>query len=890
METIHFTINGQKIACPSGTSILDAALKNGIHIPTLCHHPQLKPYGACRVCLVEDEKTKRLLASCVTPAAPDMLILTDTPRVLTHRRNIVRLMMAEHPESCIVCSKGNRCELRKTAAQLGVGESRLYPMPNFKPFEQLNPFIIRDLSKCILCGKCIRADHELVVTGAIDYNNRGFKSRPATLHELPLEQSNCTFCGTCVSLCPTGALSVKNAHYVGSPEKEADSICAFCGVGCTLTLGVAGQQVIEVNPSKYPATVNGATLCVRGHFGGDFINSTDRLTQPLIRSKNEDGADVHTPVTWDTALDAIVEKLSEIKRQFGPQSLAFIGSSKCSNEENYLFHLIARAIFGTGNLVNGGYALGQQLIYFMEHKTFGTCRQSPLSDLENAQVIFVIHADTDHEAPVVGYHIKRAAKKHVPVIVLDSRKTDIVPHASVWLRPNISRKTGIMKSGVICAIAKMIIEKDCHDATFVSRFTQGLDAFVSCVNTVDPEIIANDTGVPKFLMEKAFQTLAGKKIAFVIGTDILHYPDGNAMMDAVFNMALLTGSIGVKGAGFFFPLVKNNLMGAMDMGMVPDLLPGRRPLTASVHRESVEKIWNVKLPDTPGLDLVGFVEAAESGRVKAAYIMGENIVRSLPQPKRVENALKKLDFLIVQDIFYDRTAKLAHVILPGATVAEKSGSFTNLEGRFQTFFPVVNPPGNAHADWEILAQLAKKMGYPEQYISVEKIRQEIRRVVPMYERLGNHRQDWIKNNDVESPFTDANKKFQFSPVSMISEMSEDPAYPWMAVIGSLRHHLGSGSRTSRSERIRTYAPEGFVEINPDDCKSLGLGDSGMVRVKSAHGMIEREFTSNSRLPSGQILIPMAVKGNDVMNLVDLTRPGRPGAYGWTVCKVSIEKI
>ena len=212
METIALTIDGKKIICPAGTSILEAAEQNGIKIPKLCHHPDLKPFGACRMCLVEDEKTGRLMASCVTPAAPEMVVQTATERIIKHRRNIVRLMIAEHPESCIVCSKGNRCQLRWVAAQLGVGETDLYHMPNYKPFEEANPFIIRDLSKCILCGKCIRADHELVAVGAIDYNLRGFSSRPATAHERGLEESSCTFCGTCVSMCPTGALSAKNSR------------------------------------------------------------------------------------------------------------------------------------------------------------------------------------------------------------------------------------------------------------------------------------------------------------------------------------------------------------------------------------------------------------------------------------------------------------------------------------------------------------------------------------------------------------------------------------------------------------------------------------------------------------------------------------------------------
>ncbi|MBW2429894.1 MAG: (2Fe-2S)-binding protein, partial [Deltaproteobacteria bacterium] len=342
MDTIPLTIDGKKITCSAGTSILKAAEQNGIKIPKLCHHPDLKPFGACRMCLVEDDNTGRLMASCVTPAARDMVLQTASPRIVKHRRNIVRLMIAEHPESCIVCSKGNRCQLRQVAANLGIGETDLYHMPNFKPLEQANPFIIRDLSKCILCGKCIRADHELVVVGAIDYNLRGFGSRPATAHELGLEQSSCTFCGTCVSLCPTGALSTKNTRFVGSPAYESDSICGFCGVGCSLAMGAADDRIIEVNPAHQPQSVNGATLCVRGHFAHDFLNSSDRLVGPLLRKSNADNAESLAPASWDEALELVSSRLKAIKHENGPQSIAFLGSSKCSNEENYLFQKIAR--------------------------------------------------------------------------------------------------------------------------------------------------------------------------------------------------------------------------------------------------------------------------------------------------------------------------------------------------------------------------------------------------------------------------------------------------------------------------------------------------------------------------------------------------------------------
>ena len=363
MDEISMAINGIRVSCPPGITILEAAEQNGIKIPKLCYHPDLKPFGACRLCLIEEEKSGRVMASCVTPVAAKMEVLTDSPRVIRHRKNIVRLMMAEHPESCVVCSKGNRCQLRGIAAEMGLGETGLYPIPNYKSIEQANPFIVRDLSKCILCGKCIRADHELVVAGAIDYNLRGFKSRPATLYDLPLEGSNCTFCGTCVSICPTGALSPKTTGYVGTPEKETLTSCGFCGVGCSILMGVADDRAVEINPSGLNGSVNGATLCVRGHFGHDFLNSGERLTQPMIREESDLKA-----ASWDEALDRVASRFLAIKKDYGPQSIGFFGSSKCTNEENYLFQKMARVLFGTNNLDNGGSMAGRPARQIIDEK------------------------------------------------------------------------------------------------------------------------------------------------------------------------------------------------------------------------------------------------------------------------------------------------------------------------------------------------------------------------------------------------------------------------------------------------------------------------------------------------------------------------------------------
>ena len=886
MEKIVLTIDDKKITCPPGTSILEAAARNNIKIPHLCYHPDLKPFGACRLCLVEDEKSGRLVASCVTPVAPEMTIRTQTARILNHRRNIVRLMIAEHPESCIVCSKGNRCQLRWVAAQMGVGETDLYSMPNYKPLEQANPFIIRDLSKCILCGKCIRADHELVAVGAIDYNLRGFPSRPATVHELGLEQSNCTFCGTCVSMCPTGALSAKNTQYVGSPEKESFSICGFCGVGCSLAMGQSAGKIIDVNPAHLPDTVNKATLCVRGHFAHDFLNSADRLIAPLMPKKGEDEGIQMAPVPWEEALDEVAERLNQIKNEYGPQSIAFMGSSKCSNEENYLFQKIARVFIGTNNIDNGGYISGQFLSTFLDQKTGGGYRLNPLSDLEKAEIILVLGADPNHSLPVVSYYLKRAAKQGTPLIVVDPRKTELVSFAALWLRINPRTDLELLN-----ALAALLHENNAYDSEFIDRYAEGFSIFTYGLSSLNVAKVSRVTGLEIQRLNATAELLKGKRIAFVIGHGILQQRYGIHTMGAILNLSLMTGSLGTEGAGVYVLARENNQAGAMDMGTVPNLLPGRMPLDEDALRKSWEKNWKVKISPDPGLNMSRIIEAAESGQLKALYIMGENPLRSLPQPERVKAALEKLEFVVVQDILNNEIVKLADVALPGAAASEKSGSFTNMEGRIQHFSPVVPPPGTAKPDWEILDLLATRLGAPEPYGAVEKIREEICRLVPPYAQMNGQGQSWLKACSPMAAFhTDgAEEMISFSPVVSTVDEKSDADYPFKAIVGSLRFHLGSGTRTIASGRIRDFDLSGEVAICAEDADRLKLKDGDTVQVESRWGVIKRKFGCSNRIGPGQVFVPLAVNANNAMNLFDLTDLADPRSTGWKTCAVKITK-
>jgi formate dehydrogenase alpha subunit len=893
VETITLTINGKKISCTGGKSILQAAEAHGIKIPKLCYHHSLKPFGACRLCLVEDEKTGRLFASCVTPAAQDMVLLSDSPQVIKHRRNIVFLMMAEHPESCIVCNKGNRCQLRMIAAELGIAENHLYPMPNFKPLEQANPFIMRDLSKCILCGKCIRADHELVCAGAIDYNSRGFNSRPATLHELPLEKSTCTFCGTCVSLCPTGALSAKD-DFVGTPERESNSICGFCGVGCNLTLGVAGNQIVTVNPSQIENSVNDATLCVRGHFGHDFLNSAQRLTQPLVRKENELAL-----ASWDEALETTAKKLLDIKNLHGPDSIAFFGSSKCTNEENYLFQKIARTIIETNNVDNGGYMSGRQFLDLVEKRTDKAGRfnffAGPLSGLEQAEVIFILGAEPGQAAPVVDYYLKRSAKKNIPLIVANPRKTDLVGSASVWLHPYASplpkrNFSDLFYLELINSISAQLLAREVTDSSFISRFTSGYEEYKTDLLSMDQETSAQKANVDIRAIKDAVDLLAGKKITFVVGDDLMLQRYGKEAMEALLNLALMTGSIGYKGAGFHILARDNNLVGSWDMGTVPETLPGRLMISEENDRSIWEKAWKKKIPNTKGLDLFQMIKKAEEGSLKAIYIMGENPLRSLPQPDRLLKSLESLEFIVAQDILFNETVNIADVVLPGAPFSEKAGSFTNMEGKIQCFTAALAPPGSAKSDLEILGLLAEKMGAPEYKSSHEDIRKEISRAISAYSETSTCKHPvWIRER-TQKQGSSAEELIHFSPVTWCKETALTDDYPFTALFGSLRFHLGSGTRTEQSARIIACESKGEIEVSPVDAEKMNLIQDDLIKVTSVTGEIERKIKINKTIQNGYIHIPTAFNNNDARYLIQMAPLLDASSSGWDSCKVTVEKV
>jgi len=730
MSAVKLTLNGKELEVAAGTTILQAARELGIDIPTLCHDPELPPNGACRLCVVEVEKARSLIASCVTPVAPGMVVQTESERVISARRSILSLLIANHPLVCIICERTGSCKLQDYCYRYGVTDSEYIGETKDLPLDESNAFFVRDMNKCVLCGICVGKCQEIVGAGAIDFTKRGFMTNVGPAYEDKIEDSTCVFCGLCIDSCPVGALIPKATIGKGRPwqVEKTRTICPYCGVGCGIFLHTRDGEVIDVLPD-FDNPVNRGHLCARGKFGWDYLKSSERLTSPLVRSEG-----VLIAVSWEEALGLVVDRLEEISSRFGPGALMGLCSPKASNEESYLFQKLIRSL-GSNNVDSHSRHCHAPAVDGMMKAFGGAAMTNSMEELVSAGAIFLIEADPLKTHPIIGYRIREAVKKGACLIAAQSEEaglSDLAVHY-LPLRPGSA-------VALADAFAAVILEEKLHKPEFINKRTEGFAAYSS---SLGPEIVnraIEQTGISEEQLRLAARAFATAESAAIISTAGDNAQEGDyRLVTALTNLALLTGNVGRENCGLYLPYSENNLQGSADMGALPAVLTGYQPLKEKKVRDNFSRAWKVELCEQPGLSAAALFSGAEKTAIKAMLVMGENPAACGDQHQAAAEILRNLDFLVVQDLFMTETAMLADVILPSAGFAEKTGTYTNVGRRVQLNRAAIDPPGSAQPDWAILAELAGWLGFEWDYDGPGDIFAEMAALTPQYSGISYER-------------------------------------------------------------------------------------------------------------------------------------------------------
>jgi len=921
MSNSMINIDHQEIYFKQGQTILEVAEENGIHIPTLCWLKGATPTGACRICLVEVEGAKALMASCSTPAAPNMAVKTSSPRVLEARRYNIELLLSSGRHNCLaqepdndaltdaqlealsakgredLCPAYGECKLQDLAVKYNVRASRFERTESRYGIEDVNPLIVRDFSRCILCGRCVQACNEVQVNRAISFGYRGSSAKVIAKGDRPLAKSDCVFCGECVQACPVGAIFGKDEIRSGGAYAEIKKVrttCAYCGVGCQLYLHIKENRVVRVTGVENVAP-NFGSLCVKGRFGYDFINDGKRLTSPLIKENNR-----FREATWDEALDLIVERLSAIKTDHGPDSIGVFSSARITNEENYLAQKFARAVIGTNNIDHCARLCHASTVAGLAASFGSGAMTNPIGDIEKADVILITGSNTTENHPVLSSYVKRTVTAgRAKLIVVDPRKIPITQFATLWLRQNLGTDVAWLNG-----MMHVIIKEKLYDEKYVNSRTIGLDELKKTVEKYTPEYVEEITGIPKDQLVQAARMYAQAKAASIIySMGITQHTTGTDNVKSVANLAMLCGNVGIEGGGVNPLRGQNNVQGACDMGALPNVFTGYQKVDDHAIRDRMERAWGIKgLPFLPGLTVTQMMEMAYEGKIKALYVIGENPMLSDPDLNHVKKGLEKLEFLVVQDIFLTETAELADVVLPGASFAEKDGTFTNTERRVQLLRKAVAPPGEAKEDREIICALSGRMGYPMDYKDSKSVMEEIAGLTPSYCGINHGRleQDGIHwpcpaEDHPGTPclhidrFTCGLGVFHAIDYVAPAEIP-DKNYPLFLTTGRVLYQYHTGTMTMKSSGLNELAPASFVEISRKDADGVGIADGDLLRIASRRGEIKAKARISEIAVDGTVFMPFhyAEGAANVLTSKALDPVAKIPEY--KVCAVRLEKL
>jgi len=862
------TIDEREIDVEEGSTILEAAEAAGIQVPTFCYNKRLMPFGACRMCIVEVEQMKgRLVPSCSTPATNGMVVHTNTPEIRRARKTLLELLLVHHPLDCPVCDKGGECKLQDLVYEYELTENRFQDSKFEYPVDYYSPLIERNTNRCVLCGMCARVCDEVVGVAAVSFIDRGFKTVIGTNFERVL---SCEFCGECVNICPVGALTDKLFKYKARSWelKKVNTICSYCSTGCTLTLGVKDNRICRIIGDD-TVGINKGSLCSKGRFGYQYINSPERMNSPLI--KNEAGELVR--VNWEEALERAAKGFKEVKEKRGAEHIGGICSDRLTNEEVYLFQKFMRATLGTNNIDHaGGFSYSGLLKGFKSSLGYAA-NDITLNDVRCADVIFVVRSNLSETHPVVGYQVNMAVKRDESQLIVASDKTiKLNKLATVPLTHKPGTEIALL-NGLIQAI----ISENLYDKGFVSSSTEGFEQLKAKAARYSFDYVEKITGIKEDQVRETARLLSQKKrVCILVSSGLGIISDDEKLAQAVANLAMLTGVVGREGSGIGFLGEKCNSQGTLDMGALPHLLPGFGDVSDEKARSTFEEAWKTSIPSQPGKSALEMFAGAEKGSINALYLVGENPVVSYPDTAQTIKALESLDFLVVQDLFLTATARRADVVLPAASFAEKSGTYTNFERIVQRLNCGLKRLEGVKTDLEIFRELSLKLGYEMKASMPEDVMQEINTLVPIYaginySQMGEEGIKWYSTNGGKETTLYRERlereKAHFIPVESDEAMLEpDKDFPLLLLTGSILFH--SGSLSSKSPELNQLDPGGWVEMSLEDARDYQLTDGQSVVVKSKKGEITLKVRINKKQTKGAVFIPYHFESQPVNTLTN----------------------
>lgn len=840
-------INDKPFPIHDNETILSYIRRNtGKHtVPTLCDAPNLKPFGSCRVCSVDVALEKggpaKAMASCHTPVTAGMHIYTDSPAIQKLRRNIIELVLTDHPLDCLTCEVNNNCELQTVAARVGIRQVRYPDGKNHqdRTKDLSHPYMTSDLSKCINCYRCVRACDEIQGQFVLSMAGRGFDSHIIKSYDQSFKESDCVSCGACAQACPTSAISDVFESKSVAADHKTRTICTYCGVGCNLDVAVVNGSVKSIQ-APYDAEVNGGHTCLKGRYAFSFYNHPDRLRHPMVRKNGKLSA-----VTWDEAYDFIAASLTKIKKEHGADAIAGISSARCTNEENYLMQKFIRAVIGTNNIDSCARVCHSPTAIGMQ-RTFGTgAATNSIADLAYTNCIMVIGANPTSAHPVTGAKLKQFAMKGTS-IVIDPRKTELATYATYHLQ---------LRPGTNVAVLNMllyyIMQEGLEDKEFIAARTEGYDAFRVEVMAMDIDALSEVSGVSKELARDAAIAYASAPNAMSFhGLGVTEHSQGTYTVMLIADLAMITGNIGRRGVGVNPLRGQNNVQGAADMGCQPYQGAGYLDITDPVHHKRYETFYKATLPLHAGYKIPQMYDAAIAGKLKALWLMGEDNVQTDPNTQHVVQALEKLDLLVVQEIFMTETAKMAHVVLPASSFLEKSGTFTNGERRIQKVQKVVEPIEGTKPDGQIIADIMNRMGYYQPAYDPAELLEEIAQIVPFFagvkwDELGRQGKQWPVlpgGDDTEilhlESFSRGKGKFQSARFKESAELvTNGKEFPYILTTNRELEHYNCGTMTRRTANAEIVTDDVLL-INPADASRHLINEGDMVCLISNRGKID----------------------------------------------------